>query len=67
MKTIERIKKLNWAEIRRKTKTLLLVIIFTSAAAFYAGVRYQQHLDTTTHHKVSEAVKAVSLKQASKQ
>lgn len=67
MKTIQAIKKMNWAEIRRKTKTLLLVIIFTSAAAFYAGVQYQQHLDATTHHKVSEAVKAAQVSQVSKQ
>lgn len=67
MKTIDKIKKHNWAETRRKAKTLALVIIFTSAAAFYVGMKYQSGLDAHTNHKVSEAVKAISLKQESKQ
>ena len=62
-----KMKKINWKHIGEKAKSITLIIIFTGAIAFYAGMRYQSSLDAHTSHKVSEAVKAAQVSQVSKQ
>lgn len=59
-------KKINWKAVSEKAKSIALIIIFTGAIAFYTGMKYQEGLDAHTNNKVSEAVKAVSVKSQSK-
>lgn len=63
----KKMNKINWKHIGEKTKSITLIIIFTGAIAFYAGMKYQASLDAHTNHKVSEAVKAAQVSQVSKQ
>lgn len=59
--------KIDWKETRRKAKTIAIVMMFTAAVAFIAGMKYQSGLDAHTSQKVSEAVKELSLKQSKNQ
>lgn len=55
-------KNINWKIVVEKTKTITLIIIFTAAIAFYAGIKYQIRQDSHVNQKVNEAVKSVVTK-----
>lgn len=48
-------KKINWKNVIEKAKTIALIVIFTAAIAFYAGMKYQATQDAHVGQKVDEA------------
>ena len=63
----KQMKKINWKNVIEKAKTIVLIVIFTAAIAFYAGMKYQAGQDDHVSQKVDEAVKAVVSNQELKQ